>query len=364
LDKNRYISCKFSEVKASPQETHDAYPSDNDEDKRGSGGYSGGEASNPSETLYAYSIQLLGGKDCADGNDYVVTGAFPIRPQTVVSPDNSPILSGGEHFTIIGQTDVQTYIGTATDEFTGKVIGFIFEDSTTGKYFLFSKNPHLWNGTKIDLHASSGPNDPHQTNWDLCSGSAVCHCFVAGTAVMTPLGEVSIETLKIGDLVTLSDGRVVPVSWVGVQTVSTRFADPLRVMPVRVAAGALGEGLPKRDLLILPDHAILLDELLVQAGALVNGVSITRETQLPEIFRYYHVEVADHSFILVEGVEAETFVDNVSRMAFDNWEEHEGPGPIEEMALPRVKSARQLPRALRGRLQMLAEENSGTGIAA
>lgn len=214
------------------------------------------------------------------------------------------------------------------------------------------------------LHASTGANDPNPTNWDLNCGTPASHCFMAGTAVMTPDGEVSIESLKIGDLVALSDGRVAPVSWIGVQTVSTRFADPLRVLPVRVAAGALGEVLPKRDLLISPDHAILLDDVLVQAGALVNGTTITREAQVPEIFRYYHIEIADHSLILVEGVAAETFVDNVSRMAFDNWSEHAEPAPVKEMQLPRVKSARQLPRALRGRLLALAEDTSGTGLAA
>ncbi len=319
---------------------------------------------NPSETLYAYYLTLNHGGAGIDDSTYFVSGAFPIQPQTVVSANASPVLSGGEHFTIIGQTDVQTYIGTATDAISGKVIGFIFEDSTTGQYFLFSATPYVWFGTPVVLNVSTGVNDPNPANWNLCTGTPVSHCFMAGTAVMTPDGEVPVESLKIGDFVTLSDGSAAPVSWVGVQTISTRFADPLRVLPVRVAAGALGEGLPKRDLLISPDHAILLDDVLVQAGALVNSGTIIRETQVPEVFRYYHVEVEDHSLILVEGVAAETFVDNVTRMGFDNWEEHEAPAPVEEMALPRVKSVRQLPRALRSRLRARAREASGTGIAA
>lgn len=177
-------------------------------------------------------------------------------------------------------------------------------------------------------------------------------CFLAGTMVATPSGDVPVESLKPGDLVSLTDGRAVPVSWLGVQTISTRFADPLRVLPIRIAAGALGEGLPKRDLLVSCDHALLMEDVLVQAGALVNGLTITREAGVPEVFRYYHVEVADHSLILAEGVGAETFVDNVSRMAFDNWEERGDAEPIMELELPRVKSARQLPRRLR---QLVAE---------
>ncbi|MBU6449615.1 MAG: Hint domain-containing protein [Rhodospirillales bacterium] len=317
---------------------------------------------NPSEILYAYNIDPLGGKpgDC----DYVLTSPFPIRPQTVESFNSSPVLSGGEHFKIVGQNDVQTYIGTATDDATGTVVGFIFEDSTTGKYFLFSKNPYLWSGTKLDLNASTGPNDQNDANWNLNTGSAVCYCFLAGTAVATPDGEVAVETLKTGDMVVLSDGRIAPVSWLGVQTVSTRFADPLRVLPVRIQAGALADGLPKRDLLMSPDHAVMLHGLLVQAGAMVNNISITREPAMPELFRYYHVEVADHSFILAEGVPAETFIDNVSRMAFDNWEERDAVSAIEEMSLPRVKSARQLPSAVREQLKMRAAQFQQPGLAA
>ena len=105
-----------------------------------------------------------------------------------------------------------------------------------------------------------------------------------GTLVATPDGERAIETLAIGDLVLTNEGRAMPVRWVGRQTVSTRFADPLRVLPIRVAAGALAENLPVRDLLVSPDHALLVDGILVQAGALVNGTTIRRETQVPVVF--------------------------------------------------------------------------------
>jgi hypothetical protein len=179
-------------------------------------------------------------------------------------------------------------------------------------------------------------------------------CFAAGTGIRTPSGDVAVETLKAGDLVTLLDGRAVPVTWLGIQTISTRFTDPLRVLPIRIKAGALGEGLPKRDLLTSPDHAILIDRLLVHAGALVNGVSIIRETEVPEVFTYYHIEVADHSLIFAEDVPAETFVDEVDRLAFDNWAEHEAAqsqrGTIAEMQYPRAKSYRQIPHAVRNRL--------------
>ncbi|OYV25345.1 MAG: hypothetical protein B7X08_06025 [Acidocella sp. 20-63-7] len=179
-------------------------------------------------------------------------------------------------------------------------------------------------------------------------------CFCAGTRVRTGNGEVPVEALNIGDLVLTADGRSVPLQWIGLRRVATYFADPLRALPIRIKSGALAEGIPARDLLVSPDHAMFLDDVLVQAGALVNGMSITRETGMPETFTYYHVEVADHALIFAEGAATETFVDNVDRMGFDNWAEHEAlygnALSIPEMPYPRAKSARQVPQSLRRKL--------------
>ncbi len=179
-------------------------------------------------------------------------------------------------------------------------------------------------------------------------------CFLAGTLVRTPEGDAAVETLKAGDLVVTHDGRSVPVSWLGKQTISMRFADPLRVLPIRVKAGALADNVPARDLLISPDHAVLIGGALVQAGALVNGTSIVREVRVPVTFVYYHVETDDHSLILAEGAPAETFVDTVDRLNFDNWAEHQALYPegktVEPLPYPRAKSHRQVPVHIRVRL--------------
>ncbi|GGC92055.1 Hint domain-containing protein [Chelatococcus reniformis] len=177
----------------------------------------------------------------------------------------------------------------------------------------------------------------------------IAACFLAGTHVATPDGAVAIEELKAGDLVMTSDGAAKPVRWLARQTVSRRFADPAKSLPVRIQAGALGANLPERDLYVSPDHALLIDGCLVQAGALLNGTTIAQFGQAPQTFVYYHVELDDHSLVMVEGVAAETFVDNVSRRAFDNWQEAP-EAPVAEMLLPRAKAWRQLPQATRERL--------------
>lgn len=270
---------------------------------------------------------------------------------TIIDEDN--VLSGTEGFTVTGvknaiQSVSFTYYGNAYIGTTD--VGFVARGSN-GVYYLFTKTPQSNNSP---VTANTSESQPV--------------CFYPGTLIRTPRGEVAVESLKPGDLVLTAGGEAAPVRWIGRQTVSTRFADPLRVLPIRLKAGALGENLPARDLLLSPSHALLVDGVLVQAGALVNGSSIVREHDVPVVFTYYHVELADHSLILAEGVPAETFVDNVDREHFDNWDEYltlvgEAP-PVPEMDLPRAKSRRQVPPAIRQRLEARAAELFGATAAA
>jgi hypothetical protein len=178
-------------------------------------------------------------------------------------------------------------------------------------------------------------------------GASVLTCFLANTRIATPAGEALVEDLRAGDLVNTANG-VKPVRWIGQSHVSARFTDPLRTLPVRIMAGALGDGLPVRDLLVSPDHAMFIGGILAHAGALVNGVSIIRETVMPETFIYYHIELATHELLFAEGALVESFVDNVDRMHFHNWDARDTPTEsIQEMTYPRAKGYRQLPDAVR-----------------
>jgi hypothetical protein len=175
-------------------------------------------------------------------------------------------------------------------------------------------------------------------------------CFAAGTLIATPEGESTVEALSIGDLILAADGRTVPVKWIGRQTLHKLFAGE-RARPVRVTAGALGNGLPHTDLVLTADHALIFDGLAINAGALVNGTTITLEplAALPDRVTYYHVETEAHDVILANGTPAETFIDYVGRQAFDNHAEYvELYGDariIPEMSLPRISTARLVPPA-------------------
>jgi hypothetical protein len=181
-------------------------------------------------------------------------------------------------------------------------------------------------------------------------------CFAAGTEIATPDGARPVEELGIGHAILTEDGREVPVKWIGRQTVSTRFGPAERLMPVRVLAGALGDGLPVRDLVLTADHALLIDGLLINSGAMVNGTSIINVplSEMGKSYTVYHVETEDHDIILAEGAPAETFIDYVGRQAFDNYAEYVAlygnDRTIPELPQIRISASRLVPPAIRARL--------------
>jgi hypothetical protein len=173
-------------------------------------------------------------------------------------------------------------------------------------------------------------------------------CFAPGTRIATLRGAVAVEDLRIGERVLTAEGMELPVRWLGVQTVATRFADPIRVRPIRLRAGALAENLPRRDLLLSPGHAVFIMGTLVEAAALVNGTTIVRETSAPERFRYYHIELPTHALVMAEGVPAESFLGLAEPTAFDNTAERPAlPDGVTELPYPRAKAFRQVPVAVR-----------------
>lgn len=179
-------------------------------------------------------------------------------------------------------------------------------------------------------------------------------CFISGTLISTPSGSIAVQDLNIGDLILNFAGQAVPVKWIGIQRCLQGFAGGK--LPICISVGALGNGLPLRDLYVSPRHAMYVDNcLLIEAQALVNGMSITQATQWPGELHYFHIETEHHEIILAEGAPTETFVDNVSRACFNNYSEYQTLYPkareMIELDIPRVRHQRQLPSLVKRRLE-------------
>ena len=142
-------------------------------------------------------------------------------------------------------------------------------------------------------------------------------CYARGTRLLTAAGERPVEQLRPGDTVTTLSGDEAAIRWVGHRRVDiARHPTPDSVRPVRIAAHAFADGLPHRDLLVSPEHALFVDGVLIPAHRLLNGSTVTQDA--PAAVEYFHVELDRHEVLLAEGLPAESYLDTGNRTMFAN----------------------------------------------
>jgi hypothetical protein len=156
-----------------------------------------------------------------------------------------------------------------------------------------------------------------QTNKGGPAGTGVI-CFTPGTRIATPDGPRLVEELREGDRVQTRDSGAQEVLWIGSRRMSGArlFAMP-KLRPIRFRAGALGVERPDQELVVSPEHRMLLrgraaqalfntDEVLVAARDLVNGHTIAVDMALKEV-TYVHLLLPSHHVLWANGVETESF---------------------------------------------------------
>ncbi|MDP3264542.1 MAG: Hint domain-containing protein [Tabrizicola sp.] len=142
-------------------------------------------------------------------------------------------------------------------------------------------------------------------------------CFCAGTMIATPTGPRGVETLGAGDRVLTDTGASRPILWVGKSRVSLAElrANP-RLAPVRVPAHSFGPSLPAADLLVSPQHRIVLHhpaaELLFAAPRVLAAArhlvgTFAEETTPTADVDYFHILTDAHEILLSNGLPSESF---------------------------------------------------------
>lgn len=145
----------------------------------------------------------------------------------------------------------------------------------------------------------------------------VVPCFTPGTMIATPRGEVAVETLKAGDRILTRDNGIQTINWVGqkrLEFMELKKAPQLR--PILIAAGALGDGMPERDMMVSPTHRMLItshkaelyfgqSEILVPAKYMlaIEGVSVSDQPYVT----YIHMMCDNHEIVLADGAWSESF---------------------------------------------------------
>ena len=143
-------------------------------------------------------------------------------------------------------------------------------------------------------------------------------CFVSGTLIETAEGALPVEKLRPGTLVMTRDGGLKPLRWVGINPMSNRtLLDNPHLRPVHVSAGAFGDGLPARDMMVSPNTRLPVagesNGLLARGGresmvAIKHFVNHRSVQQVDAVgVKYVHIAFQGHEVVAANGVWVECF---------------------------------------------------------
>ena len=147
-------------------------------------------------------------------------------------------------------------------------------------------------------------------------------CFLPGTLIATPQGEVPVEHLHVGGWVRTRSGTARRIVWIGYgRSAITPYnrcdASPVMFHPGALGLDAAGQPVPRRPLRVTRRHGMVVDAVLISAEHLVNGVSVVWD-DTATLVEFYHIELESHDILLAEGAATESFRDDDSEQLFHN----------------------------------------------
>ncbi|MEP2715434.1 Hint domain-containing protein [Pseudophaeobacter sp.] len=274
--------------------------------------------------------------DAGIDNDTVTGGE---GDDTILGGQGDDVLSGGA-----GLDEIDLGAGNGTDS----VLGGTGSDTITG----ISQSDTVFGGEDADdsdidvldlrgvaeaqnpggtLEVEYDPTNPENgTVTFLDAGGAVTGtanfyeienvivpCFTPGTLIATPEGERRVEDLVAGDRIITRDNGIQAIRWLGkrsLETADLKKAEHLQ--PILIREGALGNGLPERDMMVSPNHRVLVAndktalyfedrEVLVAAKHLTGlaGVDAVKTSTVT----YIHFMFDQHEVVLSDGAWTESF---------------------------------------------------------
>ena len=164
---------------------------------------------------------------------------------------------------------------------------------------------------------ASNPNITPAEVFTLFGNTQSILCFTRGALIETPRGKKQVEDLKVGDAICVSSGGTKRIKWISSTKLGkAALARQPQNRPVRITAGALGNGLPHRDLLVSRQHRMLIDSKVAERmfGTCKALVSAIKLTALPGIYvdedveevEYFHILFGEHQIIWAEGTLSES----------------------------------------------------------
>lgn len=181
------------------------------------------------------------------------------------------------------------------------------------RYFFFTHSAYQGEATMLAF-----PNGGFQLIGTKQPEAPIAICFAKGTLIRSPLGDVPVEKLEVGDMVTLHAGGSAKIRWVGRRALScTDLERYPNLRPIKICKNAFGADSPSNDLRVSPQHRMLMEgwridllfgqsQVLAAAKHLVNDHSITVDNTDTGV-EYFHLLFDRHEIIFANDCPTESF---------------------------------------------------------
>ncbi|MCA0927685.1 Hint domain-containing protein [Ruegeria profundi] len=154
-------------------------------------------------------------------------------------------------------------------------------------------------------------------NYSAFENGAGVPCLVRDTGILTQNEVRPVQSLRIGEMILTLEHGAQPIRWIGRRRFDrAALLDNPRLWPVRILAGALGSGLPRRDLLVSRQHRMLVRSKIAERmfGTTEVLIPAIKLTALPGIFiddsvqsvEYFHLLFDCHQVIFAEDAPTES----------------------------------------------------------
>jgi hypothetical protein len=166
------------------------------------------------------------------------------------------------------------------------------------------------------------------------------YCFAEGTSIACPEGLRAIETLSAGDLVLNADGIACIIRFVGRRAID--LTHDRHNAPVRIPAGAIADGVPSHDLRLSPEHAVVMEGVLIPVRSLIGEVVVQ---EIVDHVVYYHIQLDSHDIVMADNTPCETLLNTDYHDEFDNEDDAVVSDAFLAPCLPRVTQGREVEAA-------------------
>ncbi len=238
----------------------------------------------------------------AQFGDYTHTGGYDTSDQDVVSSTVSGISNGD----LVDLRYKYTFTGS---------------DGSSGTVYFLATNGQSNYGPLLASDTQLDPNVTYSFQQFNTDGAVdyedLFICFASGTRIVTPDGATRVEELQAGDIVRTVDDGPQPLRWIGHRQLDcSALSSAPNLIPIRIRAGALGPGIPSHDLIVSPQHRVLVrsaiahrmcgtSEVLLPAKKLLALPGVSRADELDEI-TYVHFLFDRHQLVISEGAVTES----------------------------------------------------------